>query len=259
MSRDDSETEGGPVPASFAAYAETTANPRFTDWLRERSEPGWTAATTHRFVRELGADELDDDAFRRYLIQDYAFLGSLVGLVGHAVGDAPTMASKRRLSTFLGTLTSEEDDYFERSFAALDVPRETYEDPSLASTTRAFEDLIGRAAREGGYAERLAVLLPAEWVYEEWAAAVADESPERFYLEEWVRLHANDDFRAFVGWLREELDREGAAASPRRRRRLERLFERTVALEVAFFESAYAGGSGAGEESASDEGDEQSW
>ncbi len=36
-----------------------------------------------------------------------------------------------------------------------------------------------------------------------------------------------------------ELDREGTAASPRRQRRLDRLFCRTVELEVAFFEMAY--------------------
>ncbi|GAB7011118.1 hypothetical protein JCM31271_30610 [Halorubrum trueperi] len=42
-----------------------------------------------------------------------------------------------------------------------------------------------------------------------------------------------------MAWLRDELDREGAAASARRRRRLARLFRRTVELEVAFFESAY--------------------
>lgn len=241
MSRENSpQTDGERVPDSYAAYDETVEDARFTDWLRERSEPAWSAATTHRFTRELGAGELDDAAFRRYLVQDYAFLGSLVGLVGHAVGDAPTMASKRRLSTFLGTLTDEEDDYFERSFEALGVPRETYENPTRTPTTLAFEDLVARAAREGGYAERLAVLLPAEWVYEEWAAAVADESPARPYLDGWIRLHANEGFRAFVGWLREELDREGAAASPRRRRRLERLFGRAVTLEVEFFESAYA-------------------
>lgn len=241
MSDEREDGSGGrEVTDSFDAYAETVEDARFTDWLRERSEPEWSAATTHRFTRDLGADELDDAAFGRYLVQDYAFLGSLVGLVGHAVGDAPTMASKRRLSTFLGTLTDEEDDYFERSFEALGVPRETYEDPTRTPTTLAFEDLIARAAREGGYAERLAVLLSAEWVYEKWAATVADESPARPYLDEWIRLHANEEFRAFVKWLREELDREGAAASPRRRRRLERLFGRTVSLEVEFFESAYA-------------------
>ncbi|RDI70940.1 TenA family protein [Halopelagius longus] len=235
-------TDGGNVPDTYDAYAEAREEARFTDWLRERAEPAWSDATGHRFTRELGSDELDDDAFRRYLLQDYAFLETLVGTFGHAVGDAPTMASKGRLAEFLGTLTAEENDYFERSFEALGVPESAYADPTTTKTTRAFEDLLRRAGTEGGYAEALAVLVPAEWVYLAWADAVRDESPSRFYLAEWIDLHANEEFEAFVAWLRAELDREGEAASSRRRRRLERLFRRTVELEVAFFESAYDDG-----------------
>lgn len=230
------------VPATYAEYAADRDDPRFTDWLRLHSGDAWDSATTHRFTRELHADTLDDAVFRRYLLQDYAFLETLVGAFGHAVGDAPTMAAKSRLVDFLGTLTSDENDYFERSFAALSVPESEYADPELTETTAAFRDLLLGAAHEGGYAEALAVLVPAEWVYLDWATddqlATAD-GPDRFYLDEWIALHAVPDFEAFVGWLRAELDREGAAAGERRQARLAELFTRTVDLEVAFFDAAY--------------------
>lgn len=224
----------------YEAYAAETTRPRFTDWLRHRAEPDWTAATEHRFPRELGTGALDDAVFRRYLVQDYAFVGDLVGTFGRAVGGAPTMAAKARLIEFLGTVTGEENDYFERSFEALGVQEEEYTDPPLAAPTRAFLDLLGRAGQTGGYAETLAVLVPAEWIYREWATAVTSPAPERFYLAEWIDLHATPDFEAFVDWLRSELDREGAAASERRQRRIDTLFRRTVELEVAFFNAAYA-------------------
>jgi thiaminase/transcriptional activator TenA len=235
----DDDAEAGDVPDSYALYASERTDARFTDWVRARAEPSWSEATTHRFTAELRADTLDDDVFRRYLIQDYAFLETLVGVFGYAVGDAPTMAAKSRLSDFLGVLTADENDYFERSFDALGVDEETYADPDLTPTTRAFEDLLVRAARDGGYAETLAVLVPAEWIYLLWATPAPEQRPERFYLAEWIGLHANDEFEDFVGWLRAELDREGAAASSRRQARLERLFHRTVELEVAFFDAAY--------------------
>ncbi len=241
------------VTSSYAAYAADREDPRFTDWLRDRAEPDWTEATEHRFTRELGAGDLDDAAFREYLLQDYAFVEHLTGTFGHAAGEAPTMAAKSRLVDFLATLTDDEDDYFERSFAALDVPESTYADPERTPTTEAFVDLLERASREGGFAETLAVLVPAEWIYLEWATAVAEASPERFYLREWIDLHAVESFASFVGWLREELDREGAAASERRQRRLARLFRRAVELEVAFFDAAYDEATAAGEaEAASD-------
>jgi thiaminase/transcriptional activator TenA len=229
---------GEGAPDSYDAYAVETADPRFTDWLRERAGHDWSAATESQFTRQLRAGTLDDAAIRRYLVQDYAFVGTLVGAFGHAVGQAPTMAAKSRLVNFLAVLTDDEDDYFERAFEALDVPESERSDPALTPTTRAFEDLLERASREGGYAETLAVLVPAEWSYRAWATPVPEDRPDRFYLAEWIDLHANDGFREFVGWLRRELDREGAAASPRRQERLARLFRRTVELEAAFFETA---------------------
>jgi len=238
--------ESQPAPETYDEFAASRSDPRFTDWLRERAGESWDDATAHRLTRELAADELADDVFRQYLVQDYAFVETLVGVFGHAVGTAPTMASKSELVSFLGVLTDDEDDYFLRAFDALDVPESVYSDPKTTPTTRAFIDLLERAAGQGGYAETLAVLVPAEWVYLSWAtaAADADDSPSRFYLSEWVDLHAIDDFASFVEWLRTELDREGAAASPRRQRRLEQLFRRTVELEVTFFDEAYELGRG---------------
>ncbi|GAA5052431.1 TenA family protein [Haladaptatus pallidirubidus] len=237
MTRHD--TGAANIPETFKEYTKVHETPRFTDWLRKRAEPKWSNATTHRFTRELGRGDLDDEVFQQYLVQDYAFVETLVGVFGHAVGDAPTMESKSRLVDFLKILTADENDYFERSFKALDVPKTEYVDPDLTPTTQAFEDLLKRAARESSYAETLAVLVPAEWTYLEWATHVKDDSPAQFYLMEWIDLHANEEFRAFVTWLRNELDREGKAASPRRQRRIERLFQRIVSLEVAFFETAY--------------------
>lgn len=230
----------GDVAASYIDYAAEREDARFTDWLREQSEPAWTEATTHRFASELGAGTIDDEVMCRYLVQDYAFVETLVGTFGHAVGEAPSMAAKRRFTEFLSVLTADENDYFERSFEALGVEKDEYANPERTSTTEALVDLLERAAREGGYAETLAVLVPAEWVYLTWPTEVGDESPDLFYHAEWIGLHASESFRSFVEWLRTELDREGAAASDRRQEKLARLATRTVELEAAFFEAAYA-------------------
>ena len=236
--RETRTSEGSGVPTTFDAYAAGREGARFTDWLRERSEPDWTNATTHAFVEELGAGTLDDEAFARYLVQDYAFVETLVSLVGYGVGQAPTMESKAELAAFLGAITTDEDDYFRRSFEALSVPESTWNDPGMNETTAGFRDLLLRAAHEGGYAETLAVLVPVEWIYLEWATAI-DDRPEAFYLAEWIELHANPSFESTVGWLRSELDERGPGLATERQRRLERLFRRTAAFEVAFFDAVH--------------------
>lgn len=94
-------------------------------------------------------------------------------------------------------------------------------------------------AVEGGYAEVLAVLLPAEWVYLTWAQAHADQRPARFYLKEWIDLHTLPEFAAFVDWMRDEMDAVGPSLSEHRQAAVETLFRRMTALEVAFFDAAY--------------------
>lgn len=215
---------------------------RFTDWLRQSAEPYWTAATTHRFTTELVDDVLDEAVFRRYLIQDYAFIGTLASLVGFAVGNAPSMDQKARLTAFLSVLTGGENDYFMRSFEALGMPETEWRQARGDETTRALAELFAEATAENGYDEIMAVLLPVEWVYLSWATAAGDKRPARFFYAEWIALHNDPEFASFVNWMRDELDRRGPELPAKRQSRLAELFRRAAALEIQFFEGPYGGG-----------------
>lgn len=218
---------------------EKRTDERFTERMRERTEPDWTAATEHRFTEELLDGSITDEAFRRYLVQDFAFVKTLASVVGHASGQAPTLDAKADLAAFLQVLASDETDYFQRSFDALGVSEYDRREPQLHPTTARFGDLLLRAALDGGYAETLAVLVPVEWIYLSWASRAGDHRPDRFYLAEWVDLHAGEGFESTVSFLREELDTAALALSRRREKRVARLFEQAVTLEVDFFDIAY--------------------
>lgn len=223
--------------APFAAADED----RFTEWLRSGTGDRWTAATEHRFTEELAAGTLETAVLERYLLQDYVFLREATGLVASAAAEAPDVESRGEIAEFLATLCSDENDYFRRAFDALGVPESEFEAPDLTPTTEAFLDLVHRAAGEVGYAESLAVFVPAEWVYLEWGRRAAERAAADlpFTHREWIDLHADESFVGFVTWLRGELDAVGPELSLRRQRRVARLFERTVDLEVAFFDAAY--------------------
>jgi thiaminase/transcriptional activator TenA len=236
MSNGDAVDE---VSETFAAYAAAMPGPRFSDWLKARAEPDWSAAVGHRFTVELAEDRLADAVYRRYLVQDYAFIETLVGVVGFAVGHAPSMDRKLAFAGFLAALTGDENDYFQRSFDALGVAAGDRRAPALGPVTGALRDLMLGAA-EGGYADVLAVLLAAEWIYLTWAQAQAGRRPDRFYLREWIDLHAVPEFAAFVAWMRDEMDAVGPALAEDRQAAVEALFRRMAALEVAFFDAAYA-------------------
>ena len=226
----------------MSAYADwRAAHPeaRFTDWLKERSEPDWTAATGHRFVAALADGSLEDGDFRRYLVQDYAFIETLVSVIGFAVARAGDMAAKKRLAGFLSVLTSDENDYFQRAFDAVGATAAERTRPALAPATEILRALMLEAAEAGSYADVLSVVVPAEWVYLTWASAHADAAPAQRHYREWIELHALPEFAGFVDWLRGELDALDAGLTDEERARIEDRFRRVVALEVAFFDQAY--------------------
>jgi thiaminase/transcriptional activator TenA len=229
-----------PVPARAAVSRS------FSEQLREAAEPFWTKATTHRLTDELADDRLPTDVFRRYLVEDYAFLDTLATLVAAAVMHAPTLGEKRVFASFLASVTGEENTYFQRSFAALGVPESDWAAKTPARTTEQLRRHMETAAQSGRYEDILAVLVATEWSYLAWAERVAERLdregralPERFYYREWIALHTVAAFRHFVEWLRGEFDRAAERLPAARRKALGALFRRAMELEVAFFDAAY--------------------
>ena len=202
---------------SFADFLTTRPGARFTDWLAARAEPHWTRAAAHDFTVAIGDGTMPPEAYARYLIEDYTFITDLASTLGYLVAKAPSMQGKSRLSGFLALLTSEENDYFLRSFEALGVAPETYETAAQGPVTRRFSDLLLTSSGNGSYEEGLACLLCAEWCYLTWGLREARKpSPQAFYLAEWIDLHAVAGFQAFVDWLRAEMDRRGPNLAPAR-------------------------------------------
>lgn len=211
-----------------------------TEWLRRENIEAWRAATTHKFVQELADDRIDDSVFRRYLVQDFVFVETLVELVAYSIAKAPDMAAKRRLSGFLYAVTGDETNYFELALSAVGAAEAFRSPPPLNEITQELRSLMIETASSGSYADILAILVPAEWIYLTWAssARAAGKRPKRFYLDDWIELHAIPAFASFVDWCRGELDRQ-LAEDGAVRERVAELFAETVRLEVKFFDAAY--------------------
>jgi thiaminase/transcriptional activator TenA len=220
----------------MAAHGEAE---RASERLRREAEPDWSAAVGHRFVHELAAGTIDPAVMRRYLVQDYQFVDAFVVLLGATIHAAPGYAQRLALGRFLGLVVSSENTYFERSFDELGVPAQERVRPRLAPPTSGFRALMHEAAGSGDYGSMVAVLTVAEWLYLAWAAPLAGRAPDWFVLREWVDLHSGEDFEAWVGFLRDELDHAFDAGDATARERVAVRFRRAVALERAFFDAAY--------------------
>lgn len=209
---------------------------RFSDELRAASEPDWSAAVGHRFVTELFEGRIADAAMGSYLVQVHRFLDSFLQLLGAAVASADRFESRIRLGRFIGLVSGEENTYFLRSFEALGITAEDRSRIPDRAPTTGFKVILQEAARTRSYAVALSVLTVAEWLYLDWAGRASSPLPANFIHAEWITLHDNPGFREFVAFLRGELDHVG----PGERERCQDFFRRTVALERAFFDAAYA-------------------
>lgn len=210
---------------------------RFTGTLRAASEPVWSEAAGHRFVRELFDGSVADSVMASYLVQDHRFLDSFLTLLGAAMATADSFAARLRFGRFVGMVSGDENTYFLRSFAALGVSEEQREALRDTAPTAGFKAIMREAAATRSYAAVLSVLVVAEWLYLDWASRAPRPLPANFIHAEWITLHDNPDFRDFVDFLRAELDRTGPAEAATSKD----FFLRAVALERAFFDAAYDG------------------
>ncbi len=208
----------------------------FSARMRESTARLWEAAVAHRFVDQLWSGDLDRPVLRRYLVQDHQFVDAFLALLGAAVANADRPAPRVRLARQLGLVAGPENDFFERSLAALDVPDAP---PEVLAPTAGFIDLM-HDARDAGYADALAVLVVAEWLYLDWATRPDAALPADPIHAEWIELHRGPEFEAWVAFLRDELDRAADGLDPARAEQVAARFARAVELELAFFDAAYS-------------------
>lgn len=225
------------ISASYAEFSKDHADQSFTDWLVSVAKPVWQRAVDHPFTSEIGNDSVSDETFKRYLLEDYHYIQDLSAALGFLIAKAPSMEARSRLAGFLNRLISNENDYFERSFAALGVSPEEYNAKQPNTVSRAIGATLLSTAGKGHYVDGLATLLALEWIYHEWAKReAAKPQPERFYLADLIAHHTSEEQQAFLSWLKREVNVLGAEERESRQKEISESFAHICELEADFFD-----------------------
>lgn len=213
---------------------------RPSEQLKQSSIEDWSIATNHPFCTELANNSLALDKMRLYLVQDYTFIDNFIRLVSSAIHHAPSLPDRLPLARFLGIIAGPENTYFERSFEVLKVPQSEQKNPILLKPTSDFQALMLKAANSGEYANMIAVLCVAEWVYLSWAQPLV-ESVESlpFYFGEWITLHSGEYFESIIEHLRTQLDTAFNHANATKQEMIKDYFNQAVVLEKQFFDACY--------------------
>lgn len=199
----------------------------------------WDVAVGHRFVDELFAGTIDDAVLAGYLVQDYQFFDAFLSMLGGCVAHADRLDSKLRFAAQLGMLAADEDGYFQQAFTQLGVTEDDWRNPQLSRAAAGFQAEMYDAVAQAEYADLLVMLVIAEWLYLDWGERDAP-LPERYVHSEWIELYRREAFSSWCQFLVDELNRVWPAAEAAgRAAELTARWERTVALELDFFDVTY--------------------
>jgi len=203
--------------------------------LLERQADALDRALGMRFVREVGAGTISDQAYANYLRVEADFVRTAARLHGFAAWAAPSWASVCRNGLALHALVTEQTDYFRAARAAWPVPARLT--GSAAGRAERLADFTLSAARTGGYPAIMTVLFAAETLYLTWCTRAQEiGSVPPGPLRDWVALHAAEPFRAGVDALAEQVEEIPSAVPDGQ---LDTWFSGMLDAEIAFHDAVF--------------------
>ena len=213
-----------------------------SDALYEAARPIWDAQLAHPFVRGIGDGTLDEEKFKRWVLQDYRYLVEFARVFAWAAAKADRLESMSWYARALDLTLNTEMELHRRYAERFGIRRDELEREPMSPTTRAYTDFLVRTAADGEMIELLAALLPCAWGYAYIGRELArGERPTNERYAEWIDQYASREFAATSEWLRGELDRVGDGIGPASRARLIELFVLSSRYEWRFWEMCWHG------------------
>jgi len=214
----------------------------FTDELHAAARPIWDAQLEHPFVKGIGDGTLEEERFKRWVVQDYGYLREFSRVFAWAVAKAPRLESMGWYAAVLNLTLNTEMELHRRYAARFGITTEELEEAPMWPTNRAYTDFLVRTAADGDMADLLAALLPCAWGYVDIGQALAASSPpdDQRYAD-WIAQYASEEFAEAAEWLKGELNREAANAGAEKRERLTGLFLLSSRYEYRFWDMCWDG------------------
>ena len=151
-----------------------------TDELYSVAEPLWEAQLQHPFVRGLGDGTLEEERFKRWVLQDYRYLMEFARVFAWAAAKADRLESMAWYAGVLDLTLNTEMELHREYAARFDLSAADLEAEPMWPTTRAYTDFLVRTAADGDMLDLLAALLPCAWGYVYLARKLAEKpQPDR--------------------------------------------------------------------------------
>jgi thiaminase len=195
------------------------------DALVSRHTAAWQAATVHPFLAGVREGSVPEDAFDRWLAQDYLYVQALVRAQSRIAAAAPLADVGLLAGGVVATVG--ELGWFEEMAARRGVVLDALMHPA----TRAYCDFL-LALTYSGYPAQITAIWALERTYlESWEGARPGAQPYREFVKRWT----TDGFRSYVADLQASVDRQLEAAVGQQAREAEDAFFWVTHYERAFW------------------------
>lgn len=210
--------------------------------FRERSAGLWSAIHRHPFVRGIGAGDISEERFKRYLEQDYVYLVEFSRVLAIASAKSESLSDMGRFAGLLGATLDLEMDLHRRTCADFGIGAADLEKVEPLLVTTAYSSFLLRTCYESGPADIFAALLPCEMGYFEIADRLRGEGlPDHRHCRDWIETYSSAEFRGFAEWVAAGLDDRLGGAPPGDIERRYRLYCTSARFELLFFEMGWSG------------------
>lgn len=208
--------------------------------LKEAAADEWAAYVGHPFVEGLGSGELDEAAFKHYLVQDYLFLIQFARAYALAAYKATTLEDLRAATAGISAIVETEMDLHVRMSSRWGLKRADLEEAEEARATVAYTRFVLDTGQRGDLLDLYAALAPCMIGYAEIGAqlatvpgALGSANPYR----EWVSEYSGEAFQTAATGARAALDRLGRERLTEARwPALAAIFRQATRLEADFWD-----------------------
>lgn len=211
-------------------------------FMREQADAIWSAQHAHPFVRGVGDGTLDADIFRRYVVQDYLYLGEYGKFFGLACARAPRLEDSVMFARLAHNILCVETALHRSLAQGWDIGETELTEAEMTPTTRAYTDFLIRTAAIGDFGELVGALLPCMWGYQEIATRLAsDGMPADQRYARWIAEYTSDEFGESVEWCRELANTVAESTNEPGRLRMSNAFLESSRHELAFWDASWQG------------------
>lgn len=209
--------------------------------LRDACAEPWAAYVGHAFVRGLDTGELPQEAFKRYLVQDYLFLIHFARAYALAAFKAETLEDIRAAAAGVSAIIDRELDLHVGYCRGWGLSEEDLAETEEAAATMAYTRYVLEKGLAGDLLDLQVALAPCVVGYAEIGRALSAGRSTRRDANpygSWIEMYAGADYQAVaqahVGQMDKLMARRGG---PGRMAALIKTFRQATRLEAAFWDA----------------------